>query len=246
MTTISHREMRAVQRRQFRSLGDELRQLREDAGRSQHAVAAAAGLSQGYVSKVEAGLARPSLAVLRRLSASLGVDLSLRLFPNTGPRVRDRLQLPMEQALLDLTRTRYRPQPEVRVWRPVRGVIDLVLHDMTSPVSVATEVHSLLRRAEQQIRWANEKADALAALPECQGRTVCRLLLLRNTSANRALVRAAPDLFAAAYPGRAADAHSALSQLGPHCPTAAILWVNLEGGVARVLESPPRGVRAGR
>jgi hypothetical protein len=87
----------------------------------------------------------------------------------------------MVEAILGVAHPRYRRDLEVGVWRSVRGVIDLVLHDQTQPVSIATEVHSQIRRAEQQIRWANEKADALAALPEMAGRQVARLLVLRNS-----------------------------------------------------------------
>ncbi|MFN8630462.1 MAG: hypothetical protein U0838_09130 [Chloroflexota bacterium] len=128
----------------------------------------------------------------------------------------------------------------------MRGVIDLVLHDQTHPVSIATEVHSLIQRAEQQVRWANEKADALAGLPEMDGRRICRLLVLRNTRANRDLVRSAPAVFRAAYPGRAADAYRALTDPTAEFPGAAILWAVVEAGRGRILDHPPRGVIVGR
>ena len=246
MATVHVRETRSRHRQQLRGLGDELRQLREDAGRSQRAVAAAAGSSQGYLSKIEAGIASPSLRVLRFVSAALGADLSVRSFPSTGPRIRDRLQVRMEQAALEIAHPRWRPDLEVPVYRPVRGVIDLVLHDQTGPDAVASEVHSGLRRVEQQIRWASEKADALAALPGYERRRVARLLLLRNTAANRALVRAAPHVFRSAYPGRAADAFEALTGPTGQFPQASLLWVDVEANRARVLPRPPRGVAVGR
>ncbi len=246
MATIHIREARARNRLELRRLGAELREMREDAGRSQRAVADAAGLSQGYLSKIEAGIAQPSLEVLRFLSAALGADLSVKSYPNTGPRIRDRLQLRMEQAALEIAHPRWRSELEVPVYRPVRGIIDLVLHDRAGPDTVASEAHSGLRRVEQQVRWASQKADALAALPGSANRRVCRLLLLRNTAANRALIRTAPDAFRAAYPGRASDAFDALTGPGAPFPGAALLWVDIEANRARVLPSPPRGVGVGR
>lgn len=246
MATVHARVVRARHRLALRSIGDEIRQARLDAGRSQRAVARAAGVSQGYLSKIESGLAEPSLIVLRFLSAALGADLAVRTYPNTGPRIRDRFQLLMEEAVLELVHGRWRPDLEVRVYRPVRGVIDLVLHDRAGPDTVASEVHSLLRRVEQQVRWANQKADAVAALPGFEARRIGRLLLVRNSSANRALVRTAPEVFRAAYPAKAADAFDALAGPTTPFPGAALLWVDINPGRTRVLPTPPRGVVVGR
>ena len=246
MASINLRETAQRHRKLIRALGADLQQMREDAGRSQRSVARAAGVTQAHLSAIEAGEAEPSLEVLGRLGSALGADLSVKYFANTGPPIRDRHQLAMEQAVLTVAHQRWRPDLEVRVYRPVRGVIDLVLHDQTGPDSVAAEAHSLIRRVEQQVRWANEKADALAALPGFQGRRICRLLLLRNTAANRAVVRAAPAVFAAAYPARALDAFRALTGPPSGFPVAAILWVDVRGEATRLLEGPPRGISVGR
>jgi transcriptional regulator with XRE-family HTH domain len=163
--TLHQRNAALRHRRLLRAVGEECRRLREDAGRSQSAVARAAHVAQAHLSAIEAGEAEPSLEVLGRVGAALGTDLSVRFFQNTGPRLRDRVQCLMEQAVLEHASARWRPDLEVPVYRPVRGVIDVLLHDRTGPDTVATEAHSLLRRVEQQVRWANQKADALAALP---------------------------------------------------------------------------------
>lgn len=246
MRLINQREATAQHRRRLRRLGDELRQAREDAGRSQRAVARAAVVSQGHLCAIEAGDAEPSLEVLGRLGSALGLDLSVRYFSNTGPPIRDHIQAVIEQAVIEVCRVRWRPDLEVPVSTPVRGVIDLVLHDRLGPDSLATEIQSQILRVEQQLRWAREKADALAALPEFSGRRVRRLLLLRNCAANRALVQSLPDVFAAAYPGRAADAVGALTGSTAPFPGAAIVWVDVEHGVGRLRSSPPRGVSVGR
>jgi transcriptional regulator with XRE-family HTH domain len=246
MSLIHHREAASRHRRLLRAIGDDCRRLREDAGESQTAVARAAGVAQAYLSAIEAGEAEPSLAILGRVGAALGTDLSVHFFQNTGPRLRDRIQLMMEQAVLEHASPRWRPELEVRVYRPVRGVVDVLLHDKTGPDSVATEAHSLLRRVEQQLRWANQKADALAALPGFDDRRICRLLLLRNTAANRELVRTVPAVFTAAYPARSSVAFEALRSATGSFPVAALLWVDVVGNSARLLPTPPRGIQIGR
>ena len=131
------------------------------------------------------------------------------------------------------------------MYRPVRGVIDLVLADRSARIAVPTELQSELRRVEQQIRWSVQKADALAATPELAGDRVSRLLVVRNTAAMRETVRAAARTLAAAYPARAADAVASLTADRPW-PGAALLWANVEPGQARILDGPPRGVTVGR
>lgn len=131
------------------------------------------------------------------------------------------------------------------MYRPVRGVIDLVLVEASGSDVVAVEIHSQLRRVEQQLRWAVQKADALAALPELEGRTVHRLLVLRNTAATREVGRLATATLGTAYPGRAADAVAALRGAAPW-PGHAIAWADVARGTARVLDRPPRGVVLGR
>jgi len=237
--------LRSRRRDLLRRLGAEIRALREDAGRSQAAIARAAGVNQAHVSRIEAGTAEPSVAVLLAIGTALGADLSIRLFPNTGPRIRDHLQVAMSEALIGLLHPRWQVTPEVPVYRPVRGVIDLVLRDRSGPDTVATEIHSQLRRVEQQIRWAVQKTDALAELPDGQGRRVERLLVVRNTAAMRDVVRAGAATLAASYPARAGDALASLRGTAPW-PGAAMVWATVERGEARLLGGPPRGVTVGR
>ena len=110
---------------------------------------------------------------------------------------------------------------------------------------MATELNSQLRRVEQQIRWSTQKADALAALPEFAGERVGRLLVVRNTAAMRDVVRTAAGTLSAAYPARAVDALASLTGEAPW-PGAAMIWANVEGGRARILDGAPRGIVVGR
>jgi len=239
---LNLRHLRARRRELLRAIGDDLRRYRLDAGISQAAVATAAGVSQGHLSAIESGAAEASLEVLLRLGAVLGLDPSLRWFANSGPLLRDHLQVPMSETLIATSREAWRPAPEVRVYRPVRGAIDVVLDHRIHPDSVATELQSRLHRVEQQLRWHQQKADALATLPEYAERRISRLLVLRSTQAMRDAVRSAAGTLAAAYP---ADPQVAVAALRGQAswPGSAILWMNVKGGVATLLEGPPRGVR---
>ncbi len=241
-------EARLVQSRHrdlLRAVGDEVRRLRFDAGLSQRAVAASAGVAQSHLSRIEAGDAEPGLEVMLRLARVLGADLSVRLFPNAGPAIHDRISVPMTDGFLRVLSPAWRRTLEVPVVRPVRGAIDLVLEHRSRADTIATEFQSQLRRVEQQVRWANQKADALASLPEQQGRRVCRLLVVRNTSAMREVARAASSVLATAYPASTAAAVRALTADEPW-PGSAIVWMRLEGGAAELMEGSPRGVAVRR
>jgi transcriptional regulator with XRE-family HTH domain len=241
----TRRALRVRRRELFRDLGGELFRLREDAGLTQAAVARAAALAQSHLSTIEAGTAEPSIEALMAVAAALGANISVRVFPNTGPHIRDHLQIAISEALIAALDPRWRATPEVPVYRPVRGVIDLVLSDAAGPDTVAVEIHSQLRRVEQQVRWATQKADALAALPQHADRRVRRLLVLRNTAATRETGRLASETLRAAYPASSADALAALRGTAPW-PGDVIVWANVTAGRAQLLQRPPRGVAVGR
>jgi len=232
-----------------RSLGAEYRSVREDAGLSQSELSRRSGVDQGAISRFEAGKEMPSPRNLVALADALGGRLSMRLYPVTGPRVRDALQAPVVEALISSAHARWQPVPEVAVYSPVRGVIDLVLVDRLTPTLIAVEVHSTIRRLEQQLRWAAEKADALPSSRVWgelhQPVTIARVLVLRSTRTTRDLARRFPATFAAAYPIPAGEALAALAH-GLAWPGDAIIWSDTTSSAARLLPNPPRGVPFGR
>lgn len=242
-----HRELR-------RAIGADLRALREDSGVTLSSAALAAGIDRTHLHRIELGERGASLEVLSAISTALGARLSMRAYPDTGPRIRDRHQAAMLDALLAILDPRWRRILEVPVHRPARGYIDAVLADLTSdvPIVVATEVQSDLRRLEQQIRWAADKAESLPsasawsflAPPDLGDPLVSRLLVLRSTARTRSLVDQFPHLLEAAYPAMTRDVHSALASTAPWAG-AGILWARVEGGQATILPRPPRGVRFG-
>lgn len=246
-STELERRIRDRQRATARALGDECRRARLDAGLSLRALSRATSIDTSHLRRVELAERDPSLDAAVAIATALGHDLSIRLYPSSGPRIRDHIQARMIEALVTVLHARWLPRLEVSVYRPVRGVIDLVLQDRDAGDVVAGEGHSQLRSAEAQLRRAGEKADALPSAigwpwmdaPELP--RVSRLLLLRSTEALRSLVRALPATFASAYPAATEAAYAALT--GPdRWPGAAILWVDVRGARTRVMQGPPRGV----
>jgi transcriptional regulator with XRE-family HTH domain len=233
-----------------RSVGEQLRDLREERELSLRELALASGVHASVIARAEAGDGNLTLETLARVATALGSEPSVRLYPATGPRLRDHIQVRLIEALLSRLHTRWRARLEVPVYRPVRGVIDVVLTDAAAGELVCGEAHSEIRRAERQLRWAAEKADAL---PSADGwpwmdrapRT-SRILLLRSTATTRALVQALPHVFATAYPGRTAAAVEALVTQSGMLSDPAIVWVDVRGSATRLLDGPPRGIGVGR
>jgi transcriptional regulator with XRE-family HTH domain len=232
------------------SVAAELRRVVATEQVSLRAIGRAAGVDPGHLSRVIRGQAALSPDALVAVATSLGYDLSVRLFESTGPRIRDRVQARMIDALLGVLHERWLPRLEVAVYRPVRGVIDVVLQDQETWDVVAGEGHSALASAEGQLRWAGQKADALpsaAGWPWAPGPAVPRvgrLLLLRSCAANHALVASLVHTFRVAYPGAAADAMESLRIGSRPWPGAAIVWVRVDGAATRLLDDAPKVVRA--
>jgi transcriptional regulator with XRE-family HTH domain len=209
-------------------------------------------MTPSHLSEIERGVAEASLAMLVAIGDALGADLSVRLFPTTGPRIRDRFQAPIVEALFRDAHAGWKRLLEVPVWRPARGVIDAVLA-RPGEVIVATEIQSELRRLEQQIRWARDKAESLPSAASWSmlagGRdavAVSRLLVIRSTRANREVARTFEATLRAAFPARTADAVRSLRDPTAPWPGPAIVWARLEAGTASILDRPPRGVALGR
>jgi transcriptional regulator with XRE-family HTH domain len=221
-------------------LADDLRRLREDAGISQAQLAKVAGVNQALVSRIEANRVRPALETYGRLFAALGADLHVRTYPNTGPAIRDRHQARIAEGLVAQLHPRWRAHPEAIVRRPARGSIDVVLHDRTAAVALATEIESGLRRIEQLLRWTQDKAESL---PSWTGWAdlgdppplVSRLLVVRRTRATRETARSVARLLHAVYPAPTSLAIEALTASAPW-PGPALVWAVIEGARVRLVE----------
>jgi transcriptional regulator with XRE-family HTH domain len=236
-----------------RQVGAELRNLREDAGLSQAQVAEFAGVSQALVSLLERAKVEITLPTLVHLAAALGASVRTRIYPDTGPPIRDHLQARMIEAFLRVLHARWRRFLEVPLRRPVRGVVDVVLLEPDERVLVATEAQSEMRRLEQQLRWSHAKADALATsdlIADLGERnrptTVSSLLLLRSTRTTRELATTFRETLATAFPAPYEAAIEALSGRATPWPGSALIWVTVDADGTRILDRPPRGVALGR
>lgn len=217
-------------------LAEDLRRLRADSGVAQSVVAERAGVSRSLLTKLEAGDVSPSIESYARIAAALGADLSCRVYPNTGPAIRDRHQVPMAEALIGALHPRWDVAPEVAVRKPSRGWIDLALFDRSARIVVATELESDLRRIEQTIRWSAEKAASLGSAEAVRRWTGdgasprgSRLLVVRRTRANRHAVAAARRLLREAYPADPNDALESLTGTAAW-PGPALLWARTDRG----------------
>jgi len=234
---------RAAQRASKRTrdgIRDDVERLRLDAGWSLAQLARASGVDPGYLHRILTGDERPSVETYARLAAALGADLSLRAYPGTGPALRDRHQAPILELLLRERHPRWAPFTEVIVRRPARGSIDAVLHEPRERVAVASELQGDLRRLEQLVRWQQMKAESLPSwdgwaelAPEPPA--ISRLLIVRRTRATRQVAAEFARQLRVAYAAHPDDAVAALTGTQPW-PGPALVWVALEGGVARFLQ----------
>jgi transcriptional regulator with XRE-family HTH domain len=240
---------RRLRRLQIRTGGD-IRRLRLDAGLTLTELASVTAVHRSHLGRIESGTASPSLEALVAIGVALGADLSLRFFAGSGPRLVDRFQAPMIEGFLPRLAPRWASRLEVGVSTPTRGVIDLELVDRHLPLAVATEFQSEFHRVEQEIRWNSEKAEGLAArlaeeAVDGPAPSVSRLLVMRSTITMRDIARHYEATLRTAYPARTRDVVQALTTDAPW-PGAGIVWMRVEGGVASLLDDPPRGVRLGR
>jgi len=219
-------------------LAEDLRRMRVDAGLSHRALAAAAGVDPSIISRLQAGQVRPSMEMYMRIASALGADYVNRVYPNTGPRVRDRHQVRIAELVLASLHPRWGATPEVAVRRPARGWVDLVLHDPPATL-VATELESGLHRIDQLLRWSGDKADSLPSARDWpawssnRAPTTHRLLVVRWTRANRDAASAARRQLREAYPADPRDALEALTG-DAAWPGSALIWARLDSSVPRL------------
>ncbi len=72
---IADKRRAAATRAGTKTLGQQIRAARERHGQSQDSVAAAAGISQGYLSQLETDEREPTLSIAARLAQALGITL---------------------------------------------------------------------------------------------------------------------------------------------------------------------------
>ena len=216
---------------------EDIERLCADAGIPLETLANAAGVPASYLRRIMAGDARPSIETYAKLALPLGADLSTRLYPNTGPLIRDRHQARIVEALLAQLHPRWRATTEVGVRQPARGWIDVVLSEPREAQIVAAEVESDIRRIEQLVRWARMKADALPSWerwPADATPRISQLLIVRRTRSTRQTAIEFAGQLALAYPAHPQDAFAALTGTTAW-PGSALVWAQIDGDRVRFL-----------
>jgi transcriptional regulator with XRE-family HTH domain len=173
-------------RRRLTVIGDELREARLAAGLTQRFVASAVGVSHMEISRIERALApRVPFETLATVGAVLGLDLSLRAYPDGDP-VRDAAQLALLarlRAILPATLTWRTEGPlavpgDARAWDAV--VSGIGWRAAIDAESRLRDVQALTRRLALKAR--DDEVDVV-------------VLLVANTRHNRQALRlAGPDL----------------------------------------------------
>lgn len=245
---LTEREVQARLRRLERKVGDDLLRMRTDAAATKAQVARTAGVDRSFYGRVESGDAHASIESLVAMATALGAEVSIRLYAGTGPRLTDRHQARMVEAVLGRLHPVWHPHLEVVVTRPVRAVVDAVLERRDEALLVVGEFESALPRLEQQIRWMSEKAASIgssAVVGPGPMPTVSRMLILRSTESTRSLAHRFETTLRTAYPAPTREAVAALCTGAPW-PGDAVVWVRIEGDRVELLDGPPRGVQVGR
>ena len=175
----------------MRELGREIRIARVTSGRTQRAVASAAGCSQSRISRVEAGrVARLAFVDLITIAAAAGLRVWARAYPG-GRRPLDAPQLRLLERFNARLHPGWRKQLEVVVPRPgdLRAIDELIT---SGDCSCAVEAVTRLADAQAQLRAAHTKQRDIGA---------DRLILLvAATHANRRQLREMGPIIGEALP----------------------------------------------
>jgi transcriptional regulator with XRE-family HTH domain len=173
------------------TIGNELRESRLDAGLSQRRIAELLGLSHTQIYRVERGSAdRVSLLDVARHAAVLGLNLSVKLYPE-GPPVRDAAHV----ALIERLKAKLGPRMLLRTEVPLplqgdRRAWDAVIYGVGAPVGIEAEtrlrdIQALARRVSLKQRDCGFD---------------CVLLVVADTRGNRRLIREMSSVLEVQFP----------------------------------------------
>ena len=187
-------------------IGRALFEARTGAGLRQRDVAAAAGISQSFYSRLERdGATHATLETLAACAIACGTQLAafVEALPGASP-PRDIEHLRRQQAVIALaTRGGWHAVPE----RPIdpeavrSRSIDVYLERPRRREIAAVEIVDLVTDGGATIRGLTDKVAAIRR-ERPGGWSVAGLLVVRGTARNHALISGLGDLFAARYPAR--------------------------------------------
>lgn len=196
-------------------LGDELREARIRGGLSQQIVGDQLGWSHTKVGRIERGtLSSLSVADLSQLSATLGLAVVVKVYPDGSP-VRDAAHL----ALIARFRARL-PLPlklAIEVPLPIAGdhrAWDAIIHGAGPPIAI---------EAETRLRDVQELTRRIA-LKQRDGHIATIVLLVADTHTNRRVLREHQPALTNAFPVSGRSALYALARgISPAGSTIVVL-----------------------
>jgi transcriptional regulator with XRE-family HTH domain len=165
------------------------------AGLSQKQLASRSGVSQQIVSQAERGDIGLSLTARCRMTAAVGHELGLRLYPVDGVRLRDSGQLAMAQALLSVLHGSWSARIEAPVAAGDRRAADILL--MRTEETVEIEIERTLVDLQGQLRAGQLKRRALA---ERSNVPVRLIIAVPDSARTRAKLAPFEDVLARALP----------------------------------------------
>ena len=218
-------------------MGTALRQSRLATGQTQTEVAAAAGVTQGYVSELERGLgASASIETWASLAAAVGLQFAAFLEGSAGADLPRDIEHLRRQEMIVRTAAPggWTATPEQRLATPGSHAhsIDVLLLRPTRSEAVVCEVWDLLLDVGAALRDLDSKIASapahLPVLPDAQEWRVSGLWVVRGTRRNRRLVAELPRLFEARFPGRSSCWLRALASPVADLPGGAgLLWTDV-------------------
>lgn len=190
-----------------RTVRDGRRRIRKTQGQ----LAAAAGISRGYVAAVERARANPTLDVVARISAALGLEAALVMVEPIlvdGPHQRDlvhaRCSGYVERRLRGATWLTER-EVEVVAGRS-HGWIDLIAFDRATETLLVIEIKTSLvdlGLVERQLGWYERSAGNAARRIGWTPRRIVSWLLVLATEEVEIAIRRNRDVLERAFPTRA-------------------------------------------
>lgn len=186
------------------------RRTRADLDISQRELAAATGLSRGYLASIELGRANPSLGTVERIADALGIELELIARPPIilGDRQRDIVHA-WASGYVDrrIRAASWETAREVELAATrARGWIDLLAFNPRNGLLVIIEVKTRIDDVgaiERQLGWYERQAFETGRRLGWPVRRVATWLLLLATEEVDRAIRMNREVLAAAFPTRA-------------------------------------------
>ncbi|MEX2011610.1 MAG: helix-turn-helix domain-containing protein [Chloroflexota bacterium] len=229
---IAPRRSSLTERRLEVRFGQASLETRRALGWSQRDLARKCGLSQTLIWRVETASAPLSVNVMARIADALGleVELSIRLPFIAGRPQRDAAHARcMDYVQRRLEAAEWLVEREVEIVHGrSHGWIDLLGFDPRTRtlliVEIKTEIEDL-GRIERSLAWYGREAWASAKRLGWRPARTATWLLVLATDVNDDRIRANREGLAAAFPGRATEAHAALSRQAA-CPPRALALID--------------------